>query len=466
MKFIGRHKELSTLENLYSQNDFQFVVIYGRRRIGKTALINKFIENKSAIYFSGLEENAKDNLVRLSQAINNYQSKDDSDERVFPNYEACFKQIAKMAQKKRLVFVIDEYPYLAASYPTVSSMLQSYIDHEFQNTKLYLILCGSSMSFMEKQVLGYKSPLYGRRSAQIKLNPFDLREAQEMLPKMNKEDTFIINTITGGIPQYLAYMSDQKSVKQNIIDNFLNSSGRLFNEPSSLLQQELRDPANYNSIVNALASGASKLNVIATKVDMTSGTATKYLTNLIELGIVEKTVPITEVDKPKSKKTLYQISDGMFRFWYTFVSRYIDLIERGMSEVVWQKIEKELSNFMGHPFEKLSQEYLWQNDLNEEIIPVPFIHLGNWWGTDPKQRKQVELDVVGYTNDNAIGYFGECKWKNEPISRSILEKLIECSSLFSYPKKYFFLFSKTGFTDNCKELAKKVECKLITFEEM
>lgn len=466
MKFVGRHKELKLLTNLYQKNKFQFVVIYGRRRIGKTALINKFTENKPTIYFSALEENAQDNLTRLSMAINNFSTTREFNESVFPNYEACFRQITEIACQKEIVFVIDEFPYLAAAYPPISSMLQSYIDHQFQNTKLFLILCGWSMSFMAKQVLGYKSPLYGRRSAQIKLKPFDLKEAREMLPKMNKENAFIMNTVTGGIPQYLTYMSDEKTLQENITENFLTNSGRLFNEPNSLLQQELREPANYNSIINALASGASRLNVIATKVGMGTGTVIKYISNLIELGIVERKLPVTEVDKPRSKKTIYGISDGMFRFWYTFVGKSIDLIERGMGNLAWQQIEKQLPHFMGQPFEKLAQDYLWENDLNQKIIPYPFVHLGNWWGNNPIEKKQVELDIVGYNEDRTIGYFGECKWRNEPISKGILEKLIHNTSFFAYPKKYYFLFSKVGFTDNCESLAKEIGCRLITFDEM
>ena len=464
--FVGRHQELEQLNQAYQENDFQFTVIYGRRRIGKTSLINEFLKDKKAIYYVALEENAEDNLKRFSDAISIFKNTDQGGKEKFADFEECFKEITRLAQKQRVILVIDEFPYLAKAYPTISSMLQSYIDHEFKETNLFLILCGSSMSFMERQVLGYQSPLYGRRTLALKLEPFKLSEAHEMLPKLSKEDAFIINTVCGGVPQYLSYMSDSMSVADNIKKNFLSKSGRLFDEPNNLLQQELRDPTNYNSIINAIASGASKHSKIAQSAHLQTGPLTTYLNNLIDLGIVEKKLPVTEQKKSRSKNIVYHICDGMFRFWYTFVGKQTDLIERGLTDLAWVKVQKGLSDFMGPEFEKYSQDFMWSQDMNEKIVPNPFIHLGNWWGTDKRTHQQVELDVVGFSDDERDGYFGECKWKNEPIPRSVLEKLITNSEIFKYPLKHYYLFSKSGFTDSCQELAKKINCQLFTFEEI
>ena len=464
--FVGRHQELEQLNQAYQENDFQFTVIYGRRRIGKTSLINEFLKDKKAIYYVALEENAEDNLKRFSDAISIFKNTDQGGKEKFANFEECFKEITRLAKKQRVILIIDEFPYLAKAYPTISSMLQSYIDHEFKETNLFLILCGSSMSFMERQVLGYQSPLYGRRTLALKLEPFKLSEAHEMLPKLSKEDAFIINTVCGGVPQYLSYMSDSMSVADNIKKNFLSKSGRLFDEPNNLLQQELRDPTNYNSIINAIASGASKHSKIAQSAHLQTGPLTTYLNNLIDLGIVEKKLPVTEQKKSKSKNIVYRICDGMFRFWYTFVGKQTDLIERGLTDLAWVKVQKGLSDFMGPEFEKYSQDFMWSQDMNEKIVPNPFIHLGNWWGTDKRTHQQVELDIVGFSDDERDGYFGECKWKNEPISRSVLEKLITNSEIFKYPIKHYYLFSKSGFTDSCQELAEKINCQLFTFEKM
>lgn len=466
MSFIGRTRELALLQEKYEQNNFEFAVIYGRRRIGKTSLINEFVKDKAVIYFTGLEQSLNDNLFRFSEIVNRFENPARPDTRTFENFAQIFEKISQLAQTQKIVLVIDEFPYLAQAYPTISSLLQNFIDHYFKNDQLFLILCGSSMSFMEHQVLGYQSPLYGRRTIQLKLEPFTLSEAQEMFPNMSKQDAFVLNTICGGIPQYLSFMDSQVSLKDNIINQFLDSNGRLFDETNNLLQQELRDPAIYNSVIQAIASGASRLNEIATRVGLTTAAVSSYLSNLIDLGIVAKKVPVTELTKAKSRKTIYQIEDGMFRFYYTFVFPQIDLISRHQSALAYQMVEQRLSDFMGSAFEKYCQEFLWKNVNNPDLIPVPFIHLDNWWGTDSRIRQQVELDILAYNLQDTVGYFGECKWRNEKVSSSVLEKLLDRSSLFNYREKHFFLFSKVGFTDNCIKLAEKSNCQLFTFDQI
>lgn len=460
--FIGRENELKSLNEHYQSNNFECAIIYGRRRIGKTELISKFVSDKANIFYTATQENKESNLIRMSEAVNLFNNPATSSFSIFPSFDKLLDRIVEMAQKQRIIFVIDEYPYLAQSYPGFSSLLQAYIDRKFLKTKLFLILCGSSMSFMEKQVLGYQSPLYGRRTLQLKLQPFNFHEVQEMLPEFNKKDSFALYAVSGGIPQYLSFFATKTSVKQAIIDCFLKKDGRLFEEPSNLLKQELRDLANYNSIITAIAHGASRINDIATSTGIAATSIKPYLDNLIELEIIKRIVPITDINK-KSRKSVYRIKDGMFRFWYRFIPARLTLIERGMTEIAWKGIEPQFNNFLGPVFEKISQEYLWDHyDLN-----IPFTQLGNWWGTDSRTHKQVELDILGYSQeDSSFAIFGECKWRNEPISKQILEKLVFNSDLFRYPKKYYYLFSKVGFTDECQKLAKDINCKLVTFDEM
>lgn len=322
------------------------------------------------------------------------------------------------------------------------------------------------MSFMENQVLGYKSPLYGRRTTQMKILPFSFGETKTYLAGMDQEAIFILYAVTGGIPQYLRFMSTKKSVQANITEAFLSPVAPLFEEPANLLKQELREPANYNSVINAIAQGSSKQNEIATKTGIPNASITKYLVNLIDLGIVEKIVPITESDQPRTRRTLYRIADDMFRFWHAFIGQNIDYIERGYEELVWQEIAKGLPHFLGATFEKLSMEYLWDNILNKELVSTPFQRLGTWWGTDNNEKKEVEIDLLGYTSDKQLGFFGECKWRNEEVSREVLERLIYRSSLFPYIKKEYYLFSKSGFTAECQALAAEVKAHLIQFSDM
>lgn len=464
--FIGRKHELEKLSDLYVSNKFQFAVIYGRRRIGKTTLINEFVKDKPAIYFTGAEENEKDNLARFNRAIHQFTEPESEAVPAFSDFETSLKKIAELAKEERLVLIIDEFPFLAGSCPAISSILQLYIDHHYLQSKLFLILCGSSMSFMERQVLGYQSPLYGRRTTQMKLKPFDFWETQAFFPNMSKTDVFAVHAITGGIPQYLSFISEEKSLEENISSTFLSTDAPLFEEPANLLKQELRDPANYNSIIQGIASGCSKQNEIATKTGIQNTSITKYLSNLTDLGIVEKFTPVTEASHPKTRRTLYRISDGMFRFWYTFVSRNIDAIERGYGGSVWPIIEERLPDFLGHSFEELAIDYLWKNYMDADIVPFHFNHLGSWWGTDHIERKAAEIDIMGVDHQEKSALFGECKWQKEKADRAVLETLLYRGSLFQYPKKHFYLFSRSGFTSACIKLAKEADCRLITFDEM
>lgn len=464
--FVGRKEELKALQNAYDQDKFQFAVIYGRRRVGKTTLMNKFIEDKEVIYYAAVEENQRDNLQRFSHAVNQYQRPGINDGRSFGDFFELLDHVAALSQNKQIVLVIDEFPYLAESYPAISSILQNYIDHHFLQSKLFLVLCGSSMSFMENQVLGYKSPLYGRRTLQLKIQPFSFQETKAFFPQADKEKVLALYGITGGIPQYLAYMSGDKSVEDNIKDTFLKVGGVLFEEPANLLKQELREPANYNSIIQAIAKGASKSNKITTKTGISSGSLTKYLNNLIDLGIVSKIVPITEKQNPRTKRTIYRITDGMFRFWYLFVSNQIDLIERNFTDLAYASIERGLSGFLGQTFEQVSRDFMWENLLNNSLFPAHFTQLGTWWGTDSRLKQEVEIDLLGYNAQETSGFLGECKWRNQPVDKSVLETLLYRGSLSHYPQKYYYLFSKSGFTKECQAFAQEVGAYLIDFKEM
>lgn len=270
MKFVGRERELKKLNELYEEQGFQFIVIYGRRRVGKTMLINEFLKEKRSVYYMSVEGTAKENLSGISKALLT-ESNQNFYTPEFPDFESLLSYIDHLCmnsnKKERLIIAIDEFPYLAASYSAISSMLQSHIDQCWKDSNLFLILCGSSMSFMEEQVLGYKSPLYGRRTAQFKLHPFSYFEAKQMLSEFRTEEQAILYGVTGGIPEYLSRIHKEWSMDKNIKNLFFDKSGRLFDEPGNLLKQELRDPSSYHSIITAIAGGASRLNEIATKTE-------------------------------------------------------------------------------------------------------------------------------------------------------------------------------------------------------
>ncbi len=459
--FIGRENELKQLNELYRTDKFQFPVIYGRRRVGKTALINEFIKDKAAIFFTSVESNARQNLENFSNSIMTYSTGADNTS-VFPSFQDALEYVFKLAETKRLVLVIDEYPYAAKSSKSLASTLQMLIDRNKGMSKLFLILCGSSMSFMENHVLAYKAPLYGRRTAQLKIQQFDFFETRKYFNKFSPIDMALIYGITGGTPQYLLQMDDNLSVEENIKNTFLNPASLLFEEPTNLLKQEVREQALYNAIISAIAGGASKLSEISGKVGEDTSACSAYINNLISLGIVIKEKPYKE---KSTKKTIYSIDDNMFRFWYRFVPDNISSISRNLPDAAFRRIEPHLSDYMGAVFEKICRQYLWRM-LAGGKAAVEFGDIGRWWGNDPHRKEEAEIDIVG-ASDKDTALFGECKWTNEMVDVPVLDKLMERSRLFNYWEKYFYLFAKAGFTGRCiSKAAKTGNVILVKFEDM
>lgn len=459
--FIGREQELSALDKLYTSDKFEFAVIYGRRRIGKTALINRFIGNKKAIYFTGVESNAKQNLENLSKSIVEYSDGIESDAS-FLSFQSALEYVFRLAEKERLILAVDEYPYVARSSKSLASTLQMLIDKYKSSSKLMLILCGSSMSYMEDHVLAYKAPLYGRRTAQIKLLPFSFEEACRYLKNFSVEDKALIYGIVGGTPQYLLQMDDRLNVGDNIKNTFLNPISFLYEEPSNLLKQEVREPAIYTAIIAAIASGASRMSEISGKVGEDTNVCSSYIKSLINLGIVQKETPYGE---KVSRKSIYSIKDNMFRFWYRFVMENNSVIARGAADLAYKRIEPKLSDYMRKVFEDICKQYLWKLLLSGKS-PVKFTSLGRWWGNDPIEKCQTEIDIMG-EQDKDTALFAECKWTNEKADLTVLEALVRRSKLFPYKNTHLFLFSKSGFTSGCIDEAEKIgNVTLLTYSEL
>lgn len=457
MDFIGRVKELAGLEKQYESDKFEFSVIYGRRRVGKTWLIQKFIEDRTSIYYMGIEAGTSSNLQSLSREVHRFTGSEGM--APWQTYEDLFHYLAMIAKDRRIVFVIDEFPYLAASAPEVSSLIQKFCDHEWKASRLHLILCGSSMSFMEHQVLGAKSPLYGRRTAQYRLMPFTFFETFDYLAPMHKEDAAIIHCATGGIAEYLSHVDKSRSLEENLISLFFESSGRLYEEPSNLLKQELREPRVYNDILDAMAKGSSKSNEIATRVNMQSGALNRYIESLSELGIIRREKPI---GNEAGRKTIYMIQDGCFRFWYRFVMPNQSAIMSGLGGQVYEKVVKPaLPEFMGQGFEDIFFDHFdrWNHD---GILPDLVTKRGRWWGNNPIEHREEEIDLVGIGTQTT--FFGEAKWRNEKTGIEVIQSLEKKSSLIKSSKRYYLLFSKSGFTKSIVDFSKnRNDILLFTF---
>ena len=459
--FIGRERELNSLEKLYASDKFEFAVIYGKRRVGKTALLNHFIRNKKAIYFMGVESNDKQNLENFSKNILEYGVGIQADT-AFLSFQAALEYVFQLAEKERLILAIDEYPYVARSSRSLASTLQLLIDKYKENSKLMLILCGSSMSYMEDHVLAYKAPLYGRRTAQMKMQPFDFADACRYFKNFSDEDKALIYGIVGGTPQYLLQMDDKLSIEENIKNTFLNPTSSLFEEPENLLKQEVREPALYNAIITAIATGSTRMAEISTKVGAETSVCAAYLKNLLALGLVQKETPYGE---KASRKSIYAIDDNMFRFWYRFVPENYSIISRGASDIAYKRMEPHLSDYMGKVFEEICKQYLWKLLLKGQS-PVEFGELGRWWGTDPFTHSQTEIDIMGEQDKNTA-LFGECKWTNERVDTGELETLAKRGQLFHYGKIYLVLFAKRGFTKGCVDMANRMgNVMLVSYDDL
>ena len=461
--FYCRNEELRKLNKRYNDENFECIVIYGRRRVGKTTIINEFCKGKPAVFFSALlEGTAKDNLKTLSRAIYAYKEPDVTEAPEYNSFDSALGEITRLAEKERIVFVIDEYPYLAKSYPSISSRLQHLIDHTWKDSKLYLILCGSSMSFMENQVLGYQSPLYGRRTGQFKIEPLTYKETAVFNPKLDNVTNAFVYGITGGIPHYINKLNVRDNFDDALLENFFDSSAYLFEEPANLLKQELREPAVYNSVITAIAEGASRMNEISTKCGIESGPCSKYLGVLINLGILKKETPMTE---KQGKKTIYSIADPFFRFWYRFVPNNTTPIASGRMGRIYDKaVRAHLNDYMGIVFEKMCRDYLvyYAENLHFQLIDI-----GQWWGTDSVLKKQVQIDLVGSTDNKNEYLIGSCKFRNEAIGVDELELLKRYAAVFGKGKIYhYYIFSKGGFTEGLKLLADRGEVKLVSLEDM
>ena len=457
--FFGREKELEILESLYKTNKFQMPIIYGRRRIGKTALIKEFVKNKEVVFYTAIEKSRIQNIDSFGKAVMEVIDIKNSDLH-FSNFNQILERIFNYSIKKRIILVIDEYPYIAKSDKSFSSILQALIDKYEHKSKLYLILCGSSMSFMEKNVLSYKSPLYGRRTAQIKLKAFDFFDMRKYFNKMSAEDFAKTYGTVGGTPKYFLQFDKEFDYEKNLKKHFLDSSSFLFEETNNLLKQEVREEALYNSVVYAIAKGSTKISEIATKVGATIPICNATIKNLISLDLVEKISPYGEKTK---KKTLYKLKDNMFKFYYAFVLDNVSNIERDFSDTVYEYIKTNIDNYMGKIFEQICMSYLWKLKRDNKI---KFIDIGQWWGTNKSTRQEVEIDIMGKI-DKEKALFCECKWSNELVPLSVYEILLEKSKLFNYKYKDYYIFAKKGFTMALIKKSKELKnIHLVTYADM
>lgn len=453
-QFVDRELEMETLQNEYERDGSALVVLYGRRRVGKTTLISEFIKDKKALFFLASEEAEAQNRNAFKEKVADFIDSDLLRSADIKNWDVLFKTIMDTPFESKPVIVLDEFQYLGKANPAFPSIFQRIWEEILKDKSVMVILCGSLISMMESQTLAYGSPLYGRRTAQIRLKQIPFGYYHEFFPNKSRKELIEMYSVTGGVPKYIELFSESKDIYSAIQKCVLNRSGYLYDEPHFLLQQEVSEVGSYFSIIKAIAAGNSKLSAISSILEIKSTSLTKYLKTLIDLDILEREVPITEESPEKSKKGLYKIKDNYLRFWFAFVYPNMSFIESGHSRIVMNKIRNRLvKNHIAFVFEDVCKERMW--DLNAEgAWPFNFTKIGRYW--DSKD----EIDIVALDPEGKNLILGECKYWTDPVGVSVLRDLEAKTDSVAWErdnrKVWYVLFSASGFTD---ELIKEAESR-------
>lgn len=458
--FVGREHELAELERLYKRGGFQMVVLYGRRRVGKTALTLRFAQGKPTLSFTAKVQSDAMNLADFSLAIYGYFGLPRG-VGSFRTWEDALRFVASEAGDQHLVVVFDEFPYAAQRNASLVSTLQIACDRYLSDTNVFLILTGSNQGFMEEEVLGLqgnkeslgeKNPLFGRRTAQIHLSPFGYREAALMLPGVSCEDLVRYYAAFGGTPYYLSMVDSEESFATNVEELFFRKEGLLYEEPLMLLRQELREPAIYSSILDAIASGANRPQLIADRIGEERSSLTKYLRTLVSMRLVEKRVPFGE-SRERSRRGIYRISEPAFSFWYRFVQPELDSIEMDAGELVARDLlgSSDIPTYVGHWFEEICLQWVVA-EARAGALPLQPVHFGSWWGTDPSVHEQTDIDVVAGNDRRSELLVGECKWRNRFDARQVARDLVHRAELLgAYDSTTYVIFSRKQLNNEFKK---------------
>jgi len=438
---IGRSSEINVLNSLYNSSKFEYLVMYGRRRVGKTTLLQDFAKDKNAVFFPAQEKNDALNLQDFSKMIQ--MRLDGMFISSFEGWKEAFEYIDKKVSERTLI-IIDEFPFIAEENPTIKSILQHIIDHQWKKNKnIFLILCGSSVSFMESDIMGNKSPLHDRQTSSMEVVPFDYFESSLFYPSYTNEQKLIAYGILGGVPRYLEAFDDTVSIEENISKNIIKKGSYLNEEPSNLLKAELRDPNVYNSILSAIAGGKNKVQEISDYIHEDKSKVSKYLVTLQTMRIVEKKVPCGEGEV--SRKGIYKLTDNFFRFWFRYEFTNNAYYEMLGADAASKEIMDGINDYMGDAFEGICMEYFMRKAKKKELPFVPF-HMGKWWGNNPHIKAQDDVDILMIDKTGKKGIFVECKFINSKMPHSEYEDLK--TAMLAFPNiedKYIYFISKSGY---------------------
>lgn len=458
MKFIGRQTELAKLNAEYA-HDSSFVVIYGRRRVGKTTLIKEFLKEKTAFYFLATEELESQSMKRLAGVVARKTNNTLLQKATFNDWMDLFQVIADYKPEEKKVLVIDEFPYLVKTNPAFPSVLQNAWDEILKDRNVMLILSGSLIGMMQKHALSYDSPLYGRRTAQMRLAPLTFTDIYE-IQTMPFEKAAEQYAVTGGVPKYLEFFEDGRELAEQLKETVLSKSGFLYEEPNFLLKSESVTAVNYFSIIKAIADGHHKLGKIAGVLGQETSALTPYLSTLADLGFIEKRTPVTEKNPEKSRKGLYFIADNFIRFWFRYVYPYKGELELDNMQIVMDEMAKDFTTgFLAFVYEDICKN-IFANLCKAGAISFVPSRIGSYWLND--YDGDTEIDVMAVDGQNKLVFVGECKYHAKPVDAPVYftlkEKVVNASEIKkAYPgyDVIYGVFSKSGFTKRMLDVAKE-----------
>ena len=468
MNFIGRKTELTKLNAEYNRLS-SFVVIYGRRRVGKTTLIKEFLKKKTAFYFLATEELENQSMKRLAGVIARTTKNNLLQKATFTDWLDLFQIIADYKPEEKKVLVIDEFPYLVKTNMAFPSILQNAWDEILKDSNVMLILSGSLIGMMQKYALSYDSPLYGRRTAQMRLAPLPFTDIYEV-QNLSFDKATEQYAITGGVPKYIEFFEDERELLEQLKDTVLSKSGFLYEEPNFLLKSESMTAVNYFSIIKVIADGNHKLGKIAGVLGQETSAITPYMSTLAELGFIEKRTPITEKKPEKSRKGLYFVSDNFIRFWFRYIYPYKGELELDNMQIVLDEMDKDfVEKFVAFSYESICKDIFVDLCKKGSISFVPS-RIGSYWLND--YDGDTEIDVMSVDHQHKRVFAGECKYHTKPVDAPVYFSLKEkVASAYEIKKAFpgydviYGVFSKSGFTQRLLDIATESDDLLLINED-
>lgn len=450
MAFLNRTDDLAALDDNWAAPDARFYVVWGRRRVGKTELLSHFVAGKRALYLEATNTTELDQLRDLSAELARVSDDPVLAEQALTSWDAALAAIARFAASERTVVVLDEFQYLAARNPALATTLNRWWRRTARKLPLVLILAGSEVSFFERDVLG--GQMYGRRTGQWQVPPFDHRDAALFVPGYSTDDKVRTYAVCGGMPYYLERFDDSVPLADNILRHILYRDGFLHEEAELLLRQELDDPMLYFSVLRAIAGGRTRNSEIADRAQVSPGRASQLTAVLERLRLIEQRRPVTA--GPRSKKTTYKILDGFLNFYFRFVDPYRSLLRTraGAEQHLEQTVLPSLDHFVSKP--------AWEAICTSHMRAAEGVQaVGPWWGQAPtgdgRRTEERELDVVALGADGRPLAVASCKWTASPVDAAedrLLTRLETALPAGDRVERHYF-YSRSGFADDLLQLA-------------